>query len=128
LPLRRTTAPRSRAQATLRGLTPGAAYSYRVGTAGDPFSWSPRFSFRAQRERDDSAAAQPFRLLALCDAGEVDASRAGAINAAATDAGQVRARARLRACACAHALSQRGLARRRRRTMRCCTAATWRTT
>jgi hypothetical protein len=86
---------RVRTQATLRGLSPGAAYSYRVGTAGDPFSWSPRFSFRAQRERDDSPDAQPLRLLALCDAGEVDATRAGAINAAATDASQVRV-----ACAC----------------------------
>ena len=68
-------------QATLRGLQPGASYAYRVG-GGDAFSWSPRFVLRAQRDDD----AQPLRLLALCDAGEVDEARAVALDAAALDA------------------------------------------
>ena len=88
-----------RAQATLRGLSAGALYSYRVGTAGAfgvvPFSWSPLYTFRALRPRDAFSAAAPLRLLALCDAGEVDAPRAGAISGAMADAAQVRHVARL---------------------------------
>ena len=48
-------------------------------------SWSPRFTFRAPRARGDGGA---FHFLVLCDAGEVDAPRAGALNAAALDAAQ----------------------------------------
>ena len=69
-------------QATLRGLQPGASYAYRVG-GGDPFSWSPRFVLRAPRPRDDNV---PLRLLAFCDAGEVDEARGAALDAAALDA------------------------------------------
>jgi hypothetical protein len=74
-------------QATLRGLAPGAAYTYRVGSSTDLFSWSPRFTFRSMRERDDG---QPLRLLALCDAGVVDPPRDAALNAAVADAAQAR--------------------------------------
>jgi hypothetical protein len=71
-------------QATLRGLSPGASYSYRVGARNDIFSWSPRFTLRAMRRFEPAAA--PLRLLALCDAGEVDTARRGAMDAAAADA------------------------------------------
>ena len=81
--LQRSTAPPPPTQATLRGLQAGASYAYRVG-GGDPFSWSPRFVLRAPRPRDDDIA--PLRLLAFCDAGEVDGARTAALDAAALDA------------------------------------------
>ncbi len=68
---------------TLRGLEPGVSYAYRVG-GGDASPWSQRFVLRAPRPRDDDTA--PLRLLAFCDAGEVDEARAGALRAAMLDA------------------------------------------
>jgi len=67
--------------ATLKGLEPGAAYTYRVGSQD---AWSLPLTLRAQRA--SFSEWEPLRLLAFCDAGVVDGARSAALDAAAADA------------------------------------------